>query len=101
MSGLAAPEILDKIEVFRRLHARSFASVHGVSVVNLWSVLGRCAGKETTPSNGARHWQRDRYVNPPMLDCRLTEHLITPEFRGAGEPARCTVCSAIGLKRLR
>ena len=42
MSGPAGPEILDKIGVFRRVRARSFASVHGVSVVNLWSVLGRC-----------------------------------------------------------
>jgi hypothetical protein len=43
MSGLVDPEILDKTDVFRRVRARSFASVHGVSVVNLWSVLGRCA----------------------------------------------------------
>ena len=42
MSGVLAPEISAKIGVFRRIHARSFASVHGVSVVTLWSVLGRC-----------------------------------------------------------
>jgi hypothetical protein len=38
MSGLVSPESADKIDVFRRVRARSFASVHGVSVVNLWSV---------------------------------------------------------------
>jgi hypothetical protein len=42
MSGQAGPEILDKTGVFRRVRARSFASVHGVSVVILWSVLDRC-----------------------------------------------------------
>ena len=41
MSGPAAPENPCKIEIFRHVHAPSFASVHGVSVVNLWSVLGR------------------------------------------------------------
>ena len=38
MSGLADPEIMAKISDFRHVCARSFASVHGVSVVNLWSV---------------------------------------------------------------
>jgi hypothetical protein len=55
MSGLAAPEILGKIGVFRRVHARSFASVHVVSVVNLWSVLGRCDNSSGGWSGGPIH----------------------------------------------
>ena len=38
MSGLADLEISDNPGVFRRVRARSFASVHGISVVQLWSV---------------------------------------------------------------
>jgi hypothetical protein len=38
MSGPVSPENSDKIDVFRRVRACSFASVHGVSVVYLWSV---------------------------------------------------------------
>jgi hypothetical protein len=38
MSGPASLENSNKIDVFRPLRARSFASVHGVSVVYLWSV---------------------------------------------------------------
>jgi hypothetical protein len=55
MSGPAVPEILGKTGVFRHVHARSFASVHGVSVVNLWSVLGRCD-----------HWRSDDALMMPM-----------------------------------
>jgi hypothetical protein len=39
MSGLAAPEIPAKIGIFRYVRRRLFTSVHGVSVVILWSVL--------------------------------------------------------------
>ena len=39
MSGPVSPESSDKFDVFRRVRARSFASVHGVSVVYLWSVI--------------------------------------------------------------
>jgi hypothetical protein len=55
MSGQAGPEILDKTGVFRRVRARSFASVHGVSVVILWSVLDRCdqqSDVRNTPESG-------------------------------------------------
>jgi hypothetical protein len=38
MSGPVSPESSNKIDVFRRVGGRSFASVHGVSVVYLWSV---------------------------------------------------------------
>jgi hypothetical protein len=38
MSGPVSPESSNKIDVFRGVRARSFASVHGVSVVYLWSV---------------------------------------------------------------
>lgn len=38
MSGLADLENSVKIGVFRPARRRSFAFVHGVSVVNLWSV---------------------------------------------------------------
>ena len=38
MSGLISPESSIRIDVFRGVRARSFASVHGVSVVYLWSV---------------------------------------------------------------
>jgi hypothetical protein len=38
MSGLVSPESSIRIDVFRRVRARSFASVHGISVVHLWSV---------------------------------------------------------------
>jgi hypothetical protein len=41
MSGVLDLEILDKSAVFRHVRRRLFASVHGVSVVNLWSVLDR------------------------------------------------------------
>src|ERR1019366_8934658 len=42
MSGLLDPEISAIIDVFRHTRRRLFTSVHGVSVVNLWSVLDRC-----------------------------------------------------------
>jgi len=35
MSGLVVPEILEKIDVFRRVHARSFASAHGAQFATL------------------------------------------------------------------
>ena len=38
MSGPVSPESSDKFDVFRCVRTRSFASVHGVSVVYLWSV---------------------------------------------------------------
>jgi hypothetical protein len=38
MSGLADLGNSDKSDVFRHVRSRLFASVHGVSVVNLWSV---------------------------------------------------------------
>ena len=38
MSGPVSPESSIKIDVFRGVRARSFASVHGISVVHLWSV---------------------------------------------------------------
>ena len=38
MSGPVSPKSSNKIDVFRRVRARSFASVHGVSMVYLWSV---------------------------------------------------------------
>lgn len=41
MSGLLDPENSIKTGVFRRLRPRLFTSVHGVSVVNLWSVRPR------------------------------------------------------------
>jgi hypothetical protein len=43
MSGLLALENSDKSAVFRHVRRRLFASVHGVSVVNLWSVHDRYA----------------------------------------------------------
>ena len=46
MSGLVGPEIPAEIGVFRRVRARLFAYVHGVSVVDLWSVPGRCKGTD-------------------------------------------------------
>ncbi len=39
MSGLIDPKKSDKSGVFRYFRRRSFTSVHGVSVVKLWSVL--------------------------------------------------------------
>lgn len=39
MSGLAAPGNSIKSGIFRRVRPRLFASVHGVSVVILWSAL--------------------------------------------------------------
>lgn len=38
MSGPVSPETSNTIDVFRQVRARSFAPVHGVSVVYLWSV---------------------------------------------------------------
>jgi hypothetical protein len=61
MSGQAAPEFLGKTGVFHRVCARSFASVHGVSVVNLWSVLGRCD-----------HWRSGDALMMPMSTARHT-----------------------------
>jgi hypothetical protein len=62
MSGLAAPEILDKIGVFHRVHARLFASVHVVSVVDLWSVSDRCDDQiptgELAPKGGTLTFMR-------------------------------------------
>jgi hypothetical protein len=42
LSGLLDPEKSIKPSIFRGVRRRLFASVHGVSVVNLWSVPGEC-----------------------------------------------------------
>jgi len=42
MSGLIGVEKSDKFGVFCHLQQRLFTSVHGVSVVNLWSVRWTC-----------------------------------------------------------
>jgi hypothetical protein len=66
MSGLTGPENSVKIDVFRPVRRCSFTSVHGVSVVNLWSVLETdpqvCrpeAHRSAFPSHG-----RGRRFNP-------------------------------------
>jgi len=46
MSGLVWPERSIKIGVFHRVCAGSFTSVHGISVVNLWSVRHFLGGPE-------------------------------------------------------
>jgi hypothetical protein len=55
MSGPVSPEDSNRIDVFRRVRARSFASVHGVSVVYLWSVPHSPKAAVTAPSEG-RPW---------------------------------------------
>src|SRR5450759_1049306 len=53
MSGLLDPEISAIIGVFRHTRRRLFTSVHGVSVVNLWSVLDRCERAWDQPTASA------------------------------------------------
>jgi hypothetical protein len=76
MSGLAVPEIPDKTGVFRHVHARSFASVHGVSVVNLWSVLGRCDHWRSGDALMMPHVHRQAHA--PYRRRRLNPILVVP-----------------------
>ena len=46
MSGLIDPEISAEIAIFHRIHPGSSAFVHGISVVNLWPIPGRCQGTD-------------------------------------------------------
>ena len=77
MSGPVSPESSNKIDVFRGVRARSFASVHGVSVVYLWSV---------------RHFPKEAgtpYVPPCSLaleDARRLPGHLTYFHRSDGSP---------------
>src|SRR5665213_1466282 len=55
MSGLLDPENSAKFDVFRHVRRRSFASVHGISVVHLWSVPGKCP---SAPFRGSEKLQQ-------------------------------------------
>jgi hypothetical protein len=61
MSGLLALENSDKSAVFRHVQRRSFASVHRVSVVNLWSVPQKVL--RTATINTDHRWQLLRRCN--------------------------------------
>ena len=60
MSGPAAPKILSKIGVFRRVHACLFASVHGVPVVRSPRAgrYERCNCGLVAPLRFASNWER-------------------------------------------
>jgi hypothetical protein len=55
MSGLVAPEISAIIGAFRHVRRRLFASVHGISVVHLWSAPGKCP---SAPFRGSEKLQQ-------------------------------------------
>jgi hypothetical protein len=86
MSGPVSPESSNKIDVFRRVRARSFASVHGVSVVYLWSV--RHFPRPLEKSRGSMMRQARPCVSPSALLGRpLTEPGPRPEICGLSYPS--------------
>jgi hypothetical protein len=69
MSGPVSPESSIRIDVFRRVCARSFASVHAVSVVHLWSVrpFPQAIGKGPSASGSGRECALDPTRRPALL----------------------------------
>jgi hypothetical protein len=95
MSGLLDPEISTIIGVFRHTRRRSFTSVHGVSVVNLWSVLDRCG----------RAWEQLNVSAMPVRgacrDSTIRSALTTAADQTRYEPSHLSTASTTGHRAPR
>ncbi len=96
MSGLAVSVNPGKIGIFCQVHSHPFASVHGVSVVNLWSVLHRPLRLVQSSTDWSSPNRDVRFSNRPVG----VKHFQTIHHCGVDVSRGLVLLFGIGTKAL-